>query len=113
VFPAAPFGSLYFCDVMALDVWVQLLEQVACVFRPVVSQMLFVQEEVDAQVCFADYGGVLNRKIADAGEHKVLERLDTHDAGSGVDEEDVRILERDLTGSPPETKLAVVPASVS
>jgi hypothetical protein len=83
------------------------------VLRPVVSQMLFVEEEVDAEVCLADYCRILDGEVAYAGEHQVLERLNTDNTRSRVDEEDVGILERDLAGSSPETKLAVVPASVS
>jgi hypothetical protein len=42
--------------------------------------MLFIEEEVDAEVCFADYGGILDGEVAYAGKHQVLERLDTDDA---------------------------------
>jgi hypothetical protein len=57
----------WLCDVMPLYIWIQLLEQVTCVFRPIASKMFFLQEEVDAQICLADYGRVLNCEVADAG----------------------------------------------
>jgi hypothetical protein len=70
--PVPTFCVSYFCDMMALHIRIQFLEQIARVFRAVVSQMLFVQEEVDAEVCFADDSGILNRKVADTRKHEVL-----------------------------------------
>jgi hypothetical protein len=79
VVPIARFGVSYFCNVLAFHIGVELFEQIARVLRPVVSKMLFVQEEVDAQVCFADYGGVLDGEVAYAGEYQVFECLNTDD----------------------------------
>jgi len=33
-------GVSYFCDEVPVHIWVQLLEQIACVFRPIPAQML-------------------------------------------------------------------------
>jgi hypothetical protein len=98
---------------MAVHIWIQFLEQIASVFGPVASQVLLFQEEVDAQVCLADDGLVLDCEVADAGKHEVLERFDANNTRPRVDQKDVRILERDLSGSSPEAQLAVVPALVS
>jgi len=42
-------------------------------FGTVASQVLVLEEEVDAQVGFANNGRVLDCEVADAGQHKVLE----------------------------------------
>lgn len=104
---------IYFCDEVSVHIWVQLFQQIARVFRPISTQMLFLEEEVHAEVCLADDRRVLYREIADAWKYEVLECLETDDTGSGVDQEHVRIFERDLPISSPQTELAVVPASVS
>jgi len=54
-------------------IWIQFLEQIACMFGTVASQVLVLEEEVDAQVGFANNGRVLDCEVADAGQHKVLE----------------------------------------
>jgi hypothetical protein len=103
----------YLCDEVAVDIWIQLLEQVARMFCPISAQMLLLEEEVDAQVCLADYGRVLDGEVTDAGQHEVLERLEPDDTGARVYEEDVCILERNLPVGSPQTELAIVPALVS
>ena len=60
-------GVSYFSDEMPVHVWVQLLEQIACVFRPIPAQMFLFQEEADAQIGFANYRRVLYREVANAG----------------------------------------------
>jgi hypothetical protein len=82
-------------------------------FRPVPSQMLLLEKEVHTQICLSDYRGVLDGEIANTRQDQVLKRLDTNDAGPGVDEEDVRVLERDLAGSSPKSELPIVPALLS
>jgi hypothetical protein len=79
----------YLCDVLAVHIRIQLLEQIARVFRPIVSQMLVLQEEVDAQVCLPDGSGILYREVADAGKDEVLECLNTHNTRPGIDQQDV------------------------
>jgi hypothetical protein len=103
----------YLCYAVAVDIRVQLFEQVARMFCPISAQMFLLEEEVDAQVCLADYGRVLDGEVADAGQHEVLERLEPDDTGARVYEEDVCILKRDLPVSSPQTELTVVPAVVS
>jgi hypothetical protein len=69
---------------MAIDIRIQFLEQIASMFSSVAPQMLVLQKEVHAQICFADDGGVLDGEVADAWENEVLERLDTNDAWARV-----------------------------
>jgi hypothetical protein len=52
-------------------------------------------------------------EVANPREDEVFERLDADHTRSRVDEENVRVFERDLSGGPPETKLSVVPAMIS
>jgi hypothetical protein len=106
-------GALYLCDEVALNIWVQFLEQVARDFCAILPQMLLLQEEVHSQICFVDDGRVLYGEVANARQDEVLECFNTNDARSRVDEEDVGVLERDLTCSSPETQLTVVPALLS
>jgi hypothetical protein len=80
---------VYFCDEVTVHIWIQLLQQVAGVFRPVPSKMLLLKKEVHTQICFTDYRGVLDSEIANTRQDEVFESLDTNDAGSGVDQEDV------------------------
>lgn len=68
----------------------------------VASQVLVLEEEVDTQVCLANNGRVLDGEVADAWQHQVLECFRADNAWARVDEQDVRILERGLAGSPPE-----------
>ena len=55
----------------------------------------------------------MDGEVADAGKHQILQSLDTDNARAGIDQKDVRLFERELSGSSPETQLAVVPARVS
>lgn len=74
-----------------MDIWVKLLQKIACMFCSEPSKVPLLQKEVDAQVCFANYGSILYRELADAGEDEILERLKTNHARAGVYEEDVRV----------------------
>jgi hypothetical protein len=74
---------------MAIDIRIQFLEQIARVFSSVASQMLILQKEVHAQICFADDGGVLDGEVANAWENEVLECLDTNNTWARVYEQDV------------------------
>lgn len=56
----------YLGDEVAIDIWVQLFEQVAGVLRPIATQVFLLQEEVHAQIGFADDGGILYGEVADA-----------------------------------------------
>jgi hypothetical protein len=98
---------------MALYIWVQLLEQIARDLGSVASQMFLFQKEVHSEVCFVHNGRILNRKVANAREDEVLERLNADDTRPGVYEEDVGVFKRDLAGSSPKSQLAIVPAVLS
>jgi hypothetical protein len=98
---------------MAIHVWIQLLQQITRMLRPVSAQMFFLQEEVHAQIGFADDCGILYGEVANPREDEIFEGLDADHTRSGVDEENVRVFERDLSGGSPETKLSVVPAMLS
>ena len=106
-------ARVYLCHKLALHIWIQFLEQIASVFRPETSQMLILEKEVDAQVGFANNGRVLYGKVADSRQNEVLESLEPDHTWARVDEEDVRLLERYLTRSSPETQLTIVPSLFS
>lgn len=98
---------------MALDIGIQLLQQVAAMFGTKAAKVLVFQEEVYAQIRFADHSRVLYGELADTGQDKVFQRLDADNAGPIVDDEDVRLLKRKLAGSSPQPQLSVVPALVN
>lgn len=98
---------------VTLDVRIELLEQVARVLCPISSKMLFLEEEVDAQICLIDYCRVLYGKVTNSRQDQVLERFQAYNAGSRVDEKNVRVLQCNLTTGPPETQLAIIPAYIS
>lgn len=74
--------------------------------------MLVLEEEVDAQIGLVDHSVVLDGEVADAGENQVLQRLETNDTWSRVQEEYVRVLEGHLAHGAPQTQLAIIPGEV-
>lgn len=118
-----PWANL--SDVVALDIRVQFLQQLASVFRAEASEMLLFKEKVGAQIGLGDDGGVLNGKLSDScsvsarvgcysceeertRENEILQRLNANNARTGVDEENMRILQSLLATGGPEAKLSVV-----
>lgn len=70
---------------MTLDVRVQLLEKVCGVLGAETSKMLVFQKEVHTQVRFGDDNRVLDGKVANARQDKVLKRFGTNDSGPVID----------------------------
>jgi hypothetical protein len=99
------------CDKVSLHVWVQLLEEIARVLGAEPAQVLLLEEEVDAQVGFADNGRVVDRELPNARQDQVLERLEARYAGARVDQQNVRVFERLLARCSPQTQLSVVPGA--
>jgi hypothetical protein len=51
---------------MALDIWIQFLQQGARVLCSIAAQMFLLKKEVDAEVRLADYRRVLDGEVANA-----------------------------------------------
>jgi hypothetical protein len=109
--PTTWFRDTNLGDKVSLHIRVQLLEEIARVLGPEPAQVLVLEKEVDAQVCFADDGRVLDCKLPNARQHQVLERLETRYAGARVDEQNVRVLKCLLARCSPQTQLSIVPGS--
>lgn len=81
--------------------------------RTKATQMLLLQEEVDAQVCLINQSGILYREVAGTRKHQILECLEAYNTGARIDEENVRVFEGNLASSTPQAQLAVVPMTIS
>ena len=49
---------------MAFDLWVQLLQEIACLFSARTTQAVFVKEEIDAQIFLLHLFPVYNREMS-------------------------------------------------
>ena len=47
-----PQADLHLCDVVGLQIWIELLEQFTRLLGTETTQVLLLEEEVDAQICF-------------------------------------------------------------
>lgn len=95
-------GGCYLGDEAALYVRIELFQQSACVFCAGATEVCFLEKEVDAQVCLVHHGRILDGEVAGAGQDQVLQCLETNDAGTRADEEDVRVLEGHLARGAPQ-----------
>jgi hypothetical protein len=79
----------YLGDMVTLHIRVQFFEQVYCVLGTEAAKMLVLEEEVHTQVRRSNDSRVLDSELANAGQDKVLQCLDTNNAGTTVDQENV------------------------